>query len=115
MSLLQQHPTSKAAEAISIRVNHLLFINGKMSQRVLAMRLGIKAGTMSGKMAGSTRWNVDELAEMCEIFQVTADYLLGRSLIESAKPVTTEGPNSFESGPSDLVAGTGFEPATSSS
>ena len=104
------------SDLVSQRVNHLLFINGMMTQRTLAFRLGVKPSTVNGKISGRTAWNLDELRELSSIFGVTADYLMGNEPIESAEPVNAEVPappvtSTGETG--TLVAGTGFEPATS--
>ena len=100
-------------DVVSTRVNYLQFINGRMSQRSLALRLGTPPASLSNKITGRTAWNLDELFSLCDIFAVSADYLLGREPIESARPVNAEGPASIETGPSGVVAGAGFEPTTS--
>ena len=109
MKVLQR--SHETTDTISIRVNHLRFING-WSQKVLALRMGQPASSLSQKMNGSIRWNVDELETLSAIFQVSADYLLGRESIESATPLNVKVPASEETGTS-VVAGTGFEHVTS--
>lgn len=101
-----------ASDTIAVRVNHLMYIN-RLSQRRLSTRLGLRPTSVSAKQSGANRWNVDEVLQLATIFNVATDYLFGLLPIESAKPVNTEGPNSVESGPSDMVAGAGFEPTTS--
>ena len=88
------------SEVVSTRVHHLQFINARLSQRALALRLGSPAASLSNKITGRTAWNLDELYVLCEVFDVSADYLLGRTPIDSAKP-----------NPS-LVGRTGLEPVT---
>ena len=100
------------SEVVSLRVNHLLFIN-RMSQRELAMRLGAKPTTIYSKMNMANRWNLDDVMALSHEFAVSPNYLLGLEQIESAVPVNTKRPASEETGRSDLVAGAGFEPTTS--
>ena len=109
MGELKRHYS--ASDLVSQRVNHLLFINGLMTQRALAFRMGVKPATIGNKVTGANRWNIDEVSELSEIFGVSTDYILGKEPIESAEPINAEVPASFETG--TLVAGTGFEPVTS--
>jgi transcriptional regulator with XRE-family HTH domain len=63
-----------------------------MTQRALAFRLGVKPATVNGKISGRTAWNLDELRELSSIFEVSADYLMGKEPIESAEPVNAKSP-----------------------
>ena len=112
MSIAESFTQPHIADVISVRVNHLLFIN-RQNQRRLAVRLGLKPASVSAKMTGANRWNVDEVLALAQYFEVATDYLYGLEPIESAQPVKTEGPVSVETGPSASVAGAGFEPTTS--
>ncbi len=105
--------TLDASEIVSRRVNHLMFINGRMTQKRLAMRLGVAAPTIATKLMGRNRWNIEEVDALCLAFDVTPNYMLGYEPIETAEPKNNEIPASSEAGITGLVAGTGFEPATS--
>ena len=96
---------------VSVRVNHLLFING-FTQAHLAVRLHLTPAAVGNKMQRRARWNLDEIDAMADIFDVSTDYLLGRVPIESAIPVNEAVPASEETG-TVVVAGRGFEPLTS--
>ena len=112
MSQIQSFPDYSATERVSQRVNHLLYIND-MTQRELAMQMGTKHTTIGNKMSRGNRWNIDEILLLADIFEVSTDYMLGREPLEAVKPVNAKVPASEETGTSGLVAGTGFEPATS--
>lgn len=84
-------------DAVSQRVNHLLFIN-KMSQRDLAFRLGIKPPTVTNKMSGRNRWNLEEIIELAGAFGVTLDYMVGREPTDNATPLYAKAPGSEEPG-----------------
>ena len=98
---------------MSQRINHLLFINGHTTRKRLAFRMGVPVPTIGGKMVGRTRWNVDEVDELAKIFGVSLSYMFGYEPIETAEPLEHEIPASKETGITGVVAGTGFEPATS--
>ncbi len=101
------------SDIVSQRLNHLLFINGYMTQKRLAFQMGIPVSTIGSKMVGRARWNLDEVDALGRIFGVTPNYLFGYEPIESAEPLDDDIPASNETGMSDLVAGAGFEPTTS--
>ena len=100
MSTIPLQTFSSAADTVSVRVNHLLFINRRFNQTALADRLGLSRSTVSQKLAGVTRWNVDEIVTIARTFEVSTDYLFGLEPIESATPN------------SSLVGRTGLEPVT---
>ena len=54
-----------------------------------------------------------EVDAMSVVFGVTPNYLFGYEPIETAEPLDDEIPASTEAGITGLVAGAGFEPATS--
>ncbi len=101
-----------AYDNVSQRVNHLRFIN-RLSQKQLALRLGLKPATFSQKINGGTRWNLEEIIELTDTFGVSFDYLIGREPIESAMPHNEKTPS--EEGVSVVtpVAEAGLDPATS--
>ena len=105
--------TYSASELVSQRVNHLLFINGMMTRRALAFRMGLQPPTINSKVSGANRWNIDDLIDLSGIFGVSINYLIGKEPIESAVSVNAKVPASRETGTNDVVAGTGFEPVTS--
>ena len=101
------------SEIVSQRVNHLMFINGRLTQKRLALRLGMAVSTITTKITGRNRWNIDEVDALASVFGVTPNYLFGYEPIESAGPVNNKIPASVETGISGFVAGAGFEPTTS--
>lgn len=50
-----------------------------MTQEELANRLGIVKATVSGYETSQTYPSIEVLIKLCDIFDVTSDYLLGRS------------------------------------
>jgi len=59
------------SDIVSQRLNHLLFINGYMTQKRLAFQMGIPVSTIGSKMVGRARWNLDEVDALGRIFGVT--------------------------------------------
>lgn len=100
-------------ERVAQRVNHLMFINGRMTQRRLAGLIGVAAPTVAVKMTGRNRWSLDDLVSLCEVFGVSPNYMLGFEPIEAASPQKEIAPAARATGAMTLVAGAGFEPTTS--
>ena len=71
------------------RIKEARELNG-ISQKMLAIRLGIAQTTVSGWENDNKRPSVDTIIKISEILNVTTDYLLGLSSTPSA-------PNSEES------------------
>ena len=108
-------------QQISYRVNHLMFINGRVSGRAVALAIGISHTSFNNKLGGS-RWTAQDLIRLSDLFQVSLDYLVGREPLESAVPKNQETPAASATGvstglitpPGDsLVAEAGLDPATS--
>ena len=102
-----------SAERVAQRVNHLMFINGRMTQRRLGSLIGIAAPTVAVKMTGRNRWSLEDLLSLCEVFGVSPNYMLGFEPIEAASPQKEIAPAARAAGAMTLVAGAGFEPTTS--
>ena len=51
----------------------------KITQKMLALRLGIAQTTVSGWENGSKRPSVDTIVQISDILDVSTDYLLGRT------------------------------------
>lgn len=49
-----------------------------MSRRVLGERCGLSKNMIGRYERGERVPNIDTLAELCEVFEVSADFLLGR-------------------------------------
>ena len=77
--------------SLSVRVNHLRFING-MTQKELALRLGMGGSTLGHKINGLGKWGLEDAIALASIFNVTIDYLIGNEPIESANPTTQASP-----------------------
>lgn len=56
-----------------------LFSASNVTQRDAARILGISASTLSLKINGKIRFSADEIAELADLFGVSADVLLGRT------------------------------------
>lgn len=65
-------------EIISGRINSLLK-NSNMQQKELAIALDIKPQTFNGYMIGRRAFPVEVLIAVADYFQVSVDYILGRS------------------------------------
>ena len=101
-------PRYTAHEAIGISVNQLLFTRN-ITRRRLGEALGVQGEAVSKKLRGQSRWTIEEIYAMAEFFEVDLMDLLPRKL-----PRGYEIGAPFDKGPqSNLVAGAGFEPATS--
>lgn len=104
----EHYPRYTAHEAIGISVNQLLFTRN-ITRRRLGAALGVQGEAVSKKLRGQSRWTIEEIYAMAEFFELDLMDLLPRKL-----PRGYEIGAPFDKGPqSNLVAGAGFEPATS--
>ena len=104
----EHSPRYTAHEAIGISVNQLLFTRN-ITRRRLGAALGVQGEAVSKKLRGQSRWTIEEIYAMAEFFELDLMDLLPRKL-----PRGYEIGAPFDKGPqSNLVAGAGFEPATS--
>mgnify|MGYP001091422218 CR=1 FL=1 len=74
-------------ETTSFRVGYLLLLNGNMSQKELAMALGVTPNKLNHKLVERSRWSVEDLLALSDFFGVSLDFLVGRTSIEEAVPV----------------------------
>lgn len=58
-------------------------LRGKQNQEDCAKALGISRGTLSYYESGERKPDADIIYKMCEVFGVTADYLIGMSDVKS--------------------------------
>ena len=104
----EHYPRYTAHEAIGVSVNQLLFTRN-ITRRRLGAALGVQGEAVSKKLRGQSRWTIEEIYAMAEFFELDLMDLLPRKL-----PRGYEIGAPFNKGPqSNLVAGAGFEPATS--
>lgn len=104
----EHYPRYTAHEAIGVSVNQLLFTRN-ITRRRLGEALGVQGEAVSKKLRGQSRWTIEEIYAMAEFFELDLMDLLPRKL-----PRGYEIGAPFDKGPqSNLVAGAGFEPATS--
>ena len=97
-------------QQISYRVNHLMFLNGRVSGRAIAMAIGISHTSFNNKLGGS-RWTAEDLIRLSDYFGVSVDYLIGRLPLESASPVQQKTPaEAGVSGPGEEWARRGSNP-----
>ena len=86
-----------------------LLFTRNITRRRLGEALGVQGQVVSKKLRGQSRWTIEEIYAMAEFFEVDLMDLLPRKL-----PRGYEIGAPFDKGPrSNLVAGAGFEPATS--
>ena len=104
----EHYPRYTAHEAIGVSVNQLLFTRN-ITRRRLGEALGVQGEAVSKKLRGQSRWTIEEIYAMAEFFELDLMDLLPRKL-----PRGYEIGAPYHKGPqSNLVAGAGFEPATS--
>ena len=73
---------SKLSKTIGKRINILLAEQTKM-QKELAVHLGVPANTVSYFISGRRTPNTEQIAKIADFFDVSADYLLGRTNAET--------------------------------
>lgn len=69
---------SKLSKTIGIRINTLLAEQGH-KQKELAAHLGIQDNTISYFVSGRRTPNTEQIVKIADFFNVSADYLLGRT------------------------------------
>ena len=109
--------TMSIDQAVGFTVNQYLFAHG-VTRSELGKILGVAGSNVSNRLRGKSRWTASDLAAVAEVFGVTpadlfptrgddgwvpAPYVPGTQ--KASVPSGTEA--------SGLVAGAGFEPATS--
>ena len=105
-------------KALGFAINQHMFAE-RITNIELGEALGISKSTMSRKVRGHVTWSAQEVSLAASLFGVSVDALMPRPdgaggwVPAAYVPGTRKGPISVETGPSGLVAGTGFEPATS--
>ena len=86
-----------------------LLFTRNIKRRRLGEALGVQGQAISKKLRGQSRWTIEEVYAMAEFFDVDLMDLLPRKL-----PRGYEIGAPCDKGPQlNLVAGAGFEPATS--
>ena len=86
-----------------------LLFTRNITRRRLGAALGVQGEAVSKKLRGQSRWTIEEVYAMAEFFELDLMDLLPRKL-----PRGYEIGAPFDKGPQlNLVAGAGFEPATS--
>ena len=106
------------SQAVGMTVNQHLFVNG-LSRAELGRALDTSGQNVSHKIHGRIKWGAEELAILASVFGVTPNDLVpepdgqGGWTPAAYVPGHAKSPVPAGTGPSDSVAGTGFEPATS--
>ena len=70
------------SKKIGTRINTLLADKG-MKQKDLAKELGVTDNTVSYYASGERTPNIEQLIKICEIFDVSSDYILGLSDVQT--------------------------------
>ena len=105
-------------EALGFTVQQHLFAL-EMTRASLGEVLGVPGTSVSNRLRGKIKWTAEDLTLTAAEFGVSVDALMPRPdgaggwVPAAYVPGARKGPVSGETGPSGLVAGTGFEPATS--
>ena len=105
-------------KALGFAINQHMFAE-RITNIELGEALGISKSTTSRKVRGHVTWSAQEVSLAATLFGVSVDALMPRPdgaggwVPAAYVPGARKGPVSVETGPSGLVAGTGFEPATS--
>ena len=112
-------PTNAAYnEALGITVNQLLFEH-RMTRKDLASHFGITPSVITRKLRGQVSWSAEELSIMATLFGLSLDTFAPTRAADGSwvpapyVPGTQKSPAPAGAGDCVLVAGTGFEPATS--
>ena len=69
-------------ETFGYRLDYIMSTRN-ITNQVLAMQLALSASTISGYRIGRRSPNVDELARIADALQVSADYLIGLTELET--------------------------------
>ena len=75
---MEQRMNSELSKTIGKRINTLLAEQTKM-QKELAAHLGVPDNTVSYFVSGRRTPNTEQIAKIADFFDVSADYLLGRT------------------------------------
>lgn len=70
-----------------VRIKELRLAQG-WTQTQLGKRIGVVKTTISGYESGDRQPDPEKICALCDLFQVTADYLLGRS--NSPRPAISD-------------------------
>lgn len=71
-------PYKKISGEVADRIAELRKANGFRNQESFAEALGLKLHNIKQREAHNVPYKIEELIEICELFQVDLDYLLGR-------------------------------------
>ena len=105
-------------EAIGFTVQQHLFALG-MTRAALGQLIGVPGQSVSSRLRGKVRWTAGDLVIAAEAFGVEVEDLYPTRAADGSwapapyVPGTRKSPAPAGAGDSALVAGTGFEPATS--
>ena len=97
---------------------HILLFEHRMTRKQLAQHLGVAQSVISRKLRGQVTWTAEELAIMASLFDLKLDDITpvrsGENWVPAVwKPDMQKAPVPVRTEASGVVAGTGFEPATS--
>ncbi len=81
----------------------------RVTRTVLADALGVTTASLSRRMTGSTAWTVKDLLAAAQVLDLPLNALLPNDAVEMTKASRSRDREAS----AGIVAGTGFEPATS--
>jgi len=102
--------TEIATTTMGERITMLLF-RRKLTKAAVGRIVGLSREQVSRKINGKSPWYFEELAAVAHALDTSIAFLAGET--DNPQPLNAKVPASFETGTDDVVAGTGFEPATS--
>lgn len=105
-------------EALGLTVNQLLFEH-RMTRKSLGAHFGVGQSVVSRKLRGHVSWTAEELSIMADLFGISIDAFAPTRAADGSwvpapyVPGRQKAPAPDGAGALGVVAGTGFEPATS--
>ena len=105
-------------QAVGMTVNQVMFTQG-VTRAELARRIGISAPSVSMKLRGQVGWSLEDIFDTAAALGLSVEQVLPTRAADGSwvpapyVPGTQKSPAPAGAGDRVLVAGTGFEPATS--
>ena len=105
-------------QAVGMTVNQVMFMQG-VTRAELARRIGISAPSVSMKLRGQIGWSLEDIFDTATALGLSVEQVLPTRAADGSwapapyVPGQQKSPAPAGAGDSALVAGTGFEPATS--
>ena len=105
-------------QAIGMTINQVMFTQG-VTRAALARRIGVSSSSVSMKLRGQVGWSLEDILDTAAALGLEVSEILPTRAADSSwvpaayVPGAQKPPAPAGAGDSGLVAGAGFEPATS--